>query len=883
VTDFIYAGGEDLFYRLSLRTAPYVDVIVPPAGVAGSTATYTLYGRNLPNGQPTDVVLNGRPLQQQTVEITLPADGTSWPTGLRVEPFGTGSDAFPFTLASPQGPANTVSLGFAASPVVMETEPNNLPPQVLKIAVPGEYAGAFQAKGDVDLYQFEAKAGEVVWIDVLGQRLGTGSDPHLTIDQVTVNDKGEETLKRITAVDDEPTNHLPIIFETQHDDPVVKFAAPAEGVYRLALRDRYGASRGSIGLQYRLTLRREQPDFRVAVITEYPQAANVKNPQPGSVVLRQGDQVLAWVVVYRRDGFEGDVDIVVEGLPAGVTCRDISVGTKPSQGLLVFESTEDAAPWAGVVKVLGKAKISDPVAAAAVMTAAAAIKPLTDAVTATTAAVAKPAAELQQGETELAAAQQELAAKPDDEALKQKVAAAEAKVTTLKQAHDAAVAAKTAADQKLAEGQAALATAEQAKQAATKDYQREARYATMAIGGNGNVPGRPRLTDGLELAVLGEKAPFQVKTDVHRVIANHGRQILVPVKAIRRDGFDADIAMTFVGQPQNVQIENKPIKKGAPEEVYRVFVPANAPVGTYVLHLMAQAQVLYRRNPQKADRLKAELDATDKAATDAVEAQKAATTKRDEAVKQATVLQEELKKATEAKTAADKALVDAQAAEKTAADGVTNAGEDATKKAEAEKLLADAQAVTKTAQENVTKAEAARVDAEAKAKAGEEAKTAAETEFKTADEAVKTTAAAKTAAEQRFKQADEAAKAKNLNFTPPTTPIVLTIKPAPCTVAVAPANGGNLKRGEKVEVKVTITRQNNFTGPVTVGLDLPPGVVGLTAAPVTIAADQTEGTLVVEANGEATMGAIANLVVRAAAAFDGDALVDQPLPITVAQ
>lgn len=881
LTDFVYAGGEDYFYRLKFRATPFVDFVLPPAGVPGSTAQYTVYGRNLPNGQPTDLQINGHRLQKATVDITLPNDPSVWSSGLNLDGYAASIDAVPYRWNTPDGPSNAVALGYSTSPVTMETEPNDQPAQVNKVTVPAELAGQFQARGDVDLYQFEAKAGEIVWIEMQGQRLGYGADPYLTIDQVTVNDKGEENLKRIAAVDDEGSNPLPVVFETIHDDPVTKFAAPADGVYRLSVRDRYAASRGSPSLLYRLTLRRETPDFRVVVVPDGPTPPNQKNPTTWSVGLRKGDQYPVSVVVIRKDGFEGDVNVSVQGLPAGVTCRDISVGSKPSAGVLVFETAEDAAEWAGTVQVIGTAKITDPVAVAALTAAQQGLKPAADAIAAAEKALAKPAEDLAKAMAELTAAQTELAAKPDDEALKKKVADAEAKVTAAKTANDQAVAAKAAADQKLAEVKAAVAQAQQAKDAATRDVTRTARYGTIAWSGKQNVPGETRLSDQLELSVMNEAAPFQVKTDVHRVVANHGRQILVPVKAVRRNGFDADIPLTFVGQPQNVQIENKPVKKGSDEEVYRVFVPANAPVGTYTMYLAAQAQVSYRRNPQKADRLKAEFDAADKAANEAVEQQKAMAAKRDEAVKQATALVEEAKKATAAKTAADKALTDAQAAEKAAAEAVTKAGDDATAKAEAEKKLTEAQAVVKTATEAVAAAEQARVDAEAKSKTAEEAKIAAENAVKQADETVKTTMAAKAAADKAFKDADNAAKAKNINFLPTTTPIVLTIKPAPCTVATAPMNGGNVKKGEKVEVKVTIKRQNDFTGPVTLTLPLPPNVKGLQATDVTIPADQSEGTLLVEATADAPTGAVANLVVRAVAQFDGEAMVDQPVTINV--
>lgn len=881
LTDFIYAGSEDYFYRLTIHASAHLDFIIPPAGVPGTTSQYTLYGRNLPNGQPTDVVLNGQKLQKTVVSIALPADATLWPQGMKLEPYAAGADGFPFALTTAEGLSNSLMIGLVDQPVTLEVEPNDQPAQAQKISIPAAIAGQFQTRGDTDFFQFEAKGGEVFWIDVRGQRLGTGADPYLTLDQVTVNDQGVESLRRIAAVDDDATNPLPIQFEVQHDDPVYKFAVPADGTYRIAMRDRYGASRGAPSLQYVMSIRRETPDFRVVVLPDSPTPPNQKLQQTWSLGLRRGDQGAAAVVVLRQDGFEGDVDIAVHGLPAGVTCREISIGSKPSSGMLVFQTAENAAPWAGTVQIVGKARIAAPDDMKAESAARAAIKPATDAVAAAETALTKPSADLKAAEEALNAAKQELAAKPDDEGLKKKVADAEAKVAAAKTANDAAVAAKAAADQKLAEARAALTAAEAKTKANTKEVVRTGRSATVVWNGAANMPGQARLSQGLELSVNAEAAPFQVSTDVHRVIANHGRQILIPVQAVRREGFDADIALTFVGQPQNLQIENKPVKKGAGEELYRVYVPPNVPVGTYVMYLSAQAQVPYRRNPEKVDRLKVEFDAADKAAADAVTQQKAATTKRDEAVKAAAAEQQALKAATDAKAAAEKTLATAQAAEKAAAEAASKAAEDA--KAAADQKLAEAQAAVKTATEALAAAEKARVEAEAKAKGADEAKVAAEAEFKQADDSVKATTAAKAAADKAYKDADTAAKPKNTNFLPPTTPIVLTVKPAPYTLTATPANGGRLKRGETVEVKVAVKRQNDFAGPVTLTIDHPKAISGVTAAPVTIPADQSEGTLVIAANGEATEGALANLVVRAVSQFEGEAMVDQPVTINVAK
>ena len=596
--------------------------------------------------------------------IALPGDPTILEPKVTIEPSSAGIDATTFVWNSPAGPSNPVLVGFSISPVGIETEPNDAAAQAQKVSLPAELAGQFQAKADVDLYQFEAKSQQVLWIEVQGQRLGGGADPYLTLDQVTVNDKGEESLKRIAAVDDEARNLLPFVFDTLHDDPVYKFTVPADGTYRITLRDRYAASRGDPSLLYRLTIREETADFRLVVVPDMPTPPNQRRAETWSVALRRGDHAAVPVLALRQDGFPGVIDVSVEGLPPGVTCRDISIGPMPSTGTLVFAAAEDAAAWAGTIRIIGKSRIEDAKLVAAVAAAQAAQKTSQEALAAADKAMQKPTEELQKASEVLTAAKAELAAKTDDEELKKKVADAETKVAAAQQAQQTAAQARDAAAKKLEETIAAVSQAEQARVAAARDVARIARTGTIVWSGPQNVPGESRLSQGLELSVVEEPAPFQLATDMHRVVANHNRQILIPVKLIKRPGFDANVNMTFVGQPQNLQVQNKPINKDIAEEVFRVFVPPNVAAGTYTMHLAGQAQVSYRRNPAKLDRRKRSFDAVTATANAATEAQKTANANRDNAVKKLADDQAAFKKAVEAKSSADKALADFQAAEK---------------------------------------------------------------------------------------------------------------------------------------------------------------------------------------------------------------------------
>ncbi|MAG92975.1 MAG: hypothetical protein CMJ48_04410 [Planctomycetaceae bacterium] len=509
------------------------------------------------------------------------------------------------------------------------------------------------------------------------------------------------------------------------------------------------------------------------------------------------------------------------------------------------------------------------------------------------------------------------------------VVAHNAAAEKLKQAQTARAAGQQAIDQ----ANAALTAAQKAQQDAIREVQRLARVATVAWPAAGTVSPIGRLARTLAVSVQKETAPFQVVAEVPpRFEVNQSRQIVVPVKLLKRDGFDNAVTLTWVGQPKTVQIKNEPIAKGKAEGLYRIFVPNNAPVGTYTLYLRAQGQVSYRRNVELADAAKAEQAkadaaakaadaalksatparvAADKKAADDANKAKAADAARKKAEQNAKNSAAALKKATDAQTAATKKVTDATNAAKDAEAKNKAAQEAAAKDANlkpqadaAAKTLADAQAALPKLQKEKQTADAAQVkakqasdatatalanadktlkDAQTASKTSTDAKTKAAAVVTAATASKKTVDAAKKAADQKLAAANKAAAAKNINIFPPSTPIVVQIKPGPATLAAAVPDGGKIKRGQKVDVKVTVKRLNGFAGPLTLTLPLPPGVAGLTAAPVTIPADKSEAVLSIQAAADATEGQLANLVIRATMEFQGKAAVDQAVALNVSK
>jgi hypothetical protein len=365
VFDCIYRGGPEHVYRLSATTGPHVDFVFPPSGVPGTKGRFTLFGRNLPGGAAANVNLDGRPLEQLSVEIEIPSDDESrqrLAVSRLVEPAEAGLDGFDYQLASPQGPANPVTIGYAAAPVVVEKEPNHDTAAVQQVEAPCEIVGQFDPRGDVDRFAFAAKKGDVYWIEVLSQRLGLATDPQVFLERVSTNEKGEETTSLVQEMDDNPASlggENDRTFRTRSDDPTYRFTVPADGTYRLVARDLHYRLRGSPRFVYRLAIRKEQPDFRlIALPIEENPNQDPNQVRLGSVVLRKGGSTPIRILVFRRDGFDGDIEIAVEGLPAGVTASPVTIGGASTVGTLVLVAATDANDSVGEIKISGKSTVA---------------------------------------------------------------------------------------------------------------------------------------------------------------------------------------------------------------------------------------------------------------------------------------------------------------------------------------------------------------------------------------------------------------------------------------------------------------------------------------------------------------------------------------------
>jgi hypothetical protein len=361
--DFLYRGGGDQFYRLTLSSGPRLDFIVPAAGLPGSKTNYTVYGRNLPGSKPVKgQSIDGKPLEQLTVEISIPADKQArrLNTGLLIRPATAALDGFDYRLTTPKGVSNPFLLGIATAPVLLEAEPNNKPSAAQTLNPPCEVTGDFSSPTDQDWYTFQAKKGDVLWIEVFSQRLGFGTDPFVLVQKVGQDAKGQATTEDVLELADSDTNLGDREFNTISRDPVGRFEAKEDGTYRLLVRDLFIRAENASRPLYRLSVRRETPDFRLVAMTLVPRfKADAKNIGVGVPLLRRGETIALKVLAFRRDGFNGDIELAIEEPPAGLIFAGDRIEAGKSSTFILLTAAEDAPAFAGPLRLVGRARVGE--------------------------------------------------------------------------------------------------------------------------------------------------------------------------------------------------------------------------------------------------------------------------------------------------------------------------------------------------------------------------------------------------------------------------------------------------------------------------------------------------------------------------------------------
>ena len=300
VRDALYRGREDFVYRVTVGELPCITRIFPLGGREGTPTVATLAGVNLP---------------AQSLELdTTPGGGA-----IRQA-----------TAGGAPGRSNAVRYAVDTLPEALETEPNDTAATAQKVALGTIINGRIGKPGDLDVFRFDGHAGDEIVAEVWARRLDSPLDGALQL----VNAAGEV----VAANDDHDDPEFGLL--THQADPYLRLKLPADGAYWVYLRD--AERQGGEDYAYRLHLRAAQPDFALRVT-------------PSSLTMPGRRAATATVRVVRKDGWDGDIEVVLKDAPAGFTLAAAKIPAGKDTVQVVLMAPKAAPYQQGPVRLEGRA------------------------------------------------------------------------------------------------------------------------------------------------------------------------------------------------------------------------------------------------------------------------------------------------------------------------------------------------------------------------------------------------------------------------------------------------------------------------------------------------------------------------------------------------
>jgi len=278
--------------------------------------------------------------------------GDDYPYQLCVQTKASAIDILGTKAAIGEVPQNSLPESFTllnqqASPSIQVDDS----PNPLVIVPPCNLAARFDGDDDVDVYQFDAQAGEMFAIELQSQRLGQPTDGRTEVERAEAQPTGEPVWQPVVSHDDsQEISDVAVPVVTR--DPAFNFEVPSTGTYRLLVRDLDNGSSLGHGQDYRLLVHCPKPDF--ALLAYVPASINdpAKSIPIGTCLLRGGTQSIK-VLLVRRDGWSGAVNVRVDGLPENVTCPSVTIATNQNQVHLTVIADETARDWSGPIRIIG--------------------------------------------------------------------------------------------------------------------------------------------------------------------------------------------------------------------------------------------------------------------------------------------------------------------------------------------------------------------------------------------------------------------------------------------------------------------------------------------------------------------------------------------------
>ena len=259
IRDSIYRGREDFVYRVSLSEQPFITQMFPLGGQTGVFTVASISGWNLDTNE-------------------MPLDTTPGGTIRQVQ------------LRQNNRRSNSVPYAVDSLPECNETEDNGTTEDAQHITLPQIVNGRISKPGDVDIFRFDANAGNEIVAEVYARRLNSPLDSLLWLSDANGKVMGYN--------DDNGDKNVGLL--THNADSYLRLRLPKAGTYFLHLAD--SQNHGGPDYGYRLRISPPQPDFALLAA-------------PSSINILPGGTVPITIEALRKDGFKGEIELMLKDAP----------------------------------------------------------------------------------------------------------------------------------------------------------------------------------------------------------------------------------------------------------------------------------------------------------------------------------------------------------------------------------------------------------------------------------------------------------------------------------------------------------------------------------------------------------------------------------------
>ena len=290
--DVALKGSASHVYRLTITDQPFARAAWPCAVQRGTQGKVKLLGWNL-----------GPKMEGPEISV----DATK----------AIASDEL---LRVPTANGELVLAALVDSPITLEAEPNNDAAKAQRITLPATICGRVDASRDEDRYLFTAKKGENYDFRVRAYALHSPLDAWLHVE-----DKSGKVLQQ---ADDSGEGNF---------DPSLKWKAPADGDYILAVGDLY--SHGGWDHVYALEAAPARPSVTATLATSAFKVDASKNVEVKFTAKTAGD-------------LKGKLHAHIDSLPQSITAKAVEIPAKGGEVKLTLNATADAPSAAQPFEIL---------------------------------------------------------------------------------------------------------------------------------------------------------------------------------------------------------------------------------------------------------------------------------------------------------------------------------------------------------------------------------------------------------------------------------------------------------------------------------------------------------------------------------------------------